>query len=257
KGRKRKRFSSKDSNAPKAPHTGYVRFLNDSREKVRAENPDLPFSEITKILGTKWSSLPISEKQRYLDEAEKDKERYLKELEDYEKSETYKTFVKKNSYKRHRGRREGNYQSDKREDNSGLNIGTPVFTEEFLDENKAREVELRQLRKSNADYEERNAILSKHIEQMKDALQKLESEAEQQRNHNILLENHLEDLRSSLVHCFTNIEIPGIDSPPSINTIDAYMSKLHEVILESPHQHSELLGLIRDTISKIDFPRSV
>ena len=60
---------------------------------------------------------------------------------------------------------------------------------------------------------------------MKDALQKLESESDQQRNHNLLLENHLEDLRSSLVHCFINIEIPGIDSPPSINTIDAYMSK--------------------------------
>ena len=50
----------------------------------------------------------------------------------------------------------------------------PIFTEEFLDHNKAREAELRQLRKQNTEYEEQNAILSKHIENMKAAIDKLE-----------------------------------------------------------------------------------
>ena len=77
---KRKR-QLKDVNAPKAPLTGYVRFLNEHREKFREENPDLPFHEVTKILGQKWSSMSLEEKQQYLDEAEKDKERYQKELE--------------------------------------------------------------------------------------------------------------------------------------------------------------------------------
>lgn len=62
KGKKRKK-PDKDLNAPKAPLTGYVRFLNEHREKVRAENHDLPFHEVTKILGNMWSQLPSQQKQ--------------------------------------------------------------------------------------------------------------------------------------------------------------------------------------------------
>lgn len=42
------------------------------------------------------------------------------------------------------------------------NFDIPIFTEEFLDHNKTRDAELRQLRKINTDYEQQNAILSKH-----------------------------------------------------------------------------------------------
>ena len=62
KGKKRKK-QCKDMNAPKAPLTGYVRFLNEHREKVRNEHPELPFHEITKILGNMWSQLPQQQKQ--------------------------------------------------------------------------------------------------------------------------------------------------------------------------------------------------
>lgn len=62
KGRKRKK-TMKDSNAPKAPLTGYVRFMNDRREQLRAERPDMPFPEITRMLGNEWSKLPAEEKQ--------------------------------------------------------------------------------------------------------------------------------------------------------------------------------------------------
>lgn len=62
KGRKRKK-PMKDSNAPKAPLTGYVRFMNDRREQLRAERPDVPFPEITRMLGNEWSKLPPEEKQ--------------------------------------------------------------------------------------------------------------------------------------------------------------------------------------------------
>ena len=61
KGKKRKR--ARDMNAPKQPLTGYVRFLNDRREKIRADNPALSFSEITKLLGAEWSKLAPEDKQ--------------------------------------------------------------------------------------------------------------------------------------------------------------------------------------------------
>ena len=92
---KKRRKLLKDANAPRAPLTGYVRFLNDHRDKVRSEHPDLPFHEITKILGQQWSNLPQEQKQQYLDEAERDKERYMGELEDYQQSERYKDFMER------------------------------------------------------------------------------------------------------------------------------------------------------------------
>lgn len=60
KGKKRKKVLP---NGPKAPVTGYVRFLNERREQIRTRHPDLPFPEITKMLGAEWSKLQPAEKQ--------------------------------------------------------------------------------------------------------------------------------------------------------------------------------------------------
>ena len=62
KGKKRKK-TMKDVNAPRQPLTGYVRFLNERRDKVRNDNPNMTFSEITKMLGAEWSKLAQHEKQ--------------------------------------------------------------------------------------------------------------------------------------------------------------------------------------------------
>jgi len=42
-------------------------------------------------------------KQNYLDDAEKDKERYLKELEAYHQTEAYKLFLHKQQEKKRKG----------------------------------------------------------------------------------------------------------------------------------------------------------
>lgn len=60
KGKKRKKVLP---NGPKAPVTGYVRFLNERREHMRARYPDLPFPEITKRLGAEWTRLSQNDKQ--------------------------------------------------------------------------------------------------------------------------------------------------------------------------------------------------
>ena len=62
KGRKRKK-PLRDSNAPKSPLTGYVGFMNERREQLRAKRPEVPFPEITRMLGNEWSKLPPEEKQ--------------------------------------------------------------------------------------------------------------------------------------------------------------------------------------------------
>jgi len=72
-----------------------------------------------------------------------------------------------------------------------------------------REAELRQLRKQNTEYEEQNAVLSKHVENMKQAIEKLETEAIIQRQNNDSYLKHLDVLRTTLVASFSRLPLPG------------------------------------------------
>lgn len=264
KGKKRKR--ARDINAPKQPLTGYVRFLNDRREKIRAENPGLTFSEITKLMGAEWTKLPASEKQRYLDDAEKDKERYTKELESYHQTEAYKLFLKKQLNKKAKDDESdchhesingatndilGEHHS--KDDDEMTTFDIPIFTEEFLDHNKAREAELRMLRKQNTEFEEQNAILGKHVDNMKQAVEKLEVEILQHRANNMALQQHLSLLRSTLVTNFSTVSLPNTNEIPTMDTVDVYMSKLQSMILNTPQENEIIISKVRDIISHLNF----
>lgn len=73
----------------------------------------------------------------------------------------------------------------------------------------AREAELRQLRKSNMEFEERNAALQKHVESMRTAVEKLEVDVIQERSRNTVLQQHLETLRQALTSSFSTVPLPG------------------------------------------------
>uniref|UniRef100_T1IIT7 HMG box domain-containing protein n=1 Tax=Strigamia maritima TaxID=126957 RepID=T1IIT7_STRMM len=94
KGKKRKK-QVEASKAPKAPTTGYVRFLNERRQIYKELHPELPFAEVTRILGSEWSNMPSEEKKKYLNEAEADKKRYREELKTYLQSEEYQIHLKR------------------------------------------------------------------------------------------------------------------------------------------------------------------
>ena len=63
KSRRRNRRPRKDENAPRMPLTGYIRFLNDRRETIKMENPNMNFTEVTKLLGSEWSNMLPATKQ--------------------------------------------------------------------------------------------------------------------------------------------------------------------------------------------------
>lgn len=133
------------------------------------------------------------------------------------------------------------------------NFDIPIFTEEFLDHNKTRDSELRQLRKVNTDYEQQNAILQKHIENMKSAITKLESEIMQQEKNNASLNQHLEHLRTTLTTGFSGIKLPGIKDVATLQNIDTYMTNLHSILLENNSQDISLLQTVRDIVGKLEF----
>ncbi|KAL6978216.1 hypothetical protein U1Q18_042305 [Sarracenia purpurea var. burkii] len=90
KGRKRKPPDMSDLKPPKAPSTGYVFYLIDKRKHYK----NLPFHEVTKLLGNEWTKLDKSQKKFYLDKAEIDKKRYREELRVYRKSDAYQTYLR-------------------------------------------------------------------------------------------------------------------------------------------------------------------
>lgn len=83
---------------PKAPSTGYTLYLNEQRKQFK--DSSLPFHEVTKIVGNRWSSLTLAEKKPYLDKAEEDKKRYREELKQYRQSDAYRAYLAKKRKKR-------------------------------------------------------------------------------------------------------------------------------------------------------------
>jgi len=74
---------TKDPNAPKRAQTAWIFYMNDKRDQVKKENPDIAFGEVAKKVSALWSAASASEKSKYEKLAEKDKARYLKENADY------------------------------------------------------------------------------------------------------------------------------------------------------------------------------
>ncbi|KAM6962795.1 LOW QUALITY PROTEIN: SWI/SNF-related matrix-associated actin-dependent regulator of chromatin subfamily E member 1-related [Aplochiton taeniatus] len=256
KGKKRKKVLP---NGPKAPVTGYVRFLNDRREHIRAQYPDLPFPEITKRLGAEWSRLALNDKQRYLDEAEREKLQYAQELKEYQQSEAYQITSAKIIQDK----------KVKREDspsviiNAGSGLGlpkgsdlsrfdVPIFTEEFLDQNKAREADLRRLRKANVEFEEQNAVLQKHIKDMYNAKERLEAELGQDELRTQALHRHLLAIKHTLVNSLSSVALPGTGETPSLGNLDSYLSRLSGALESNPNEHRALLTQLRDVLAHLD-----
>ncbi|KAM3938904.1 SWI/SNF-related matrix-associated actin-dependent regulator of chromatin subfamily E member 1-related isoform 2-T2 [Leptodactylus fuscus] len=259
KGKKRKKVLP---NGPKAPVTGYVRFLNERREQIRTQHPDLPFPEITKMLGAEWSMLPTHEKQKYLDDAEREKQQYMKELKEYQQSEAYKICEEKIQEKKikkesstssattvlngHK-QKAGESQSD-----IFSTFDVPIFTEEFLDQNKVREAELRRLRKMNMEFEEQNAILQRHIENMNSAKERLEQELAQAERQAMILQQQLQTIRQILLTSFSSLPISETGETPTMGTLDVYMTKLHSIIEVNPEQHEKVVIRMKEILSRIN-----
>ncbi|KAL1023013.1 hypothetical protein UPYG_G00035390 [Umbra pygmaea] len=258
KGKKRKKVLP---NGPKAPVTGYVRFLNERREQIRAKHPDLPFPEITKRLGAEWSRLAPPDKQRFLDEAEREKLQYARELREYQQSESYQITSAKIQDKKVKreespsviiNANSSGSAAQKVSDHLSNRFDVPIFTEEFLDQNKAREAELRRLRKANVEFEEQNALLQKHIADMYSAKERLEAELGQDELRTQTLHRHLLAIKHTLVSSLSSVALPGTGETPSLGTLDSYLSRLSGTLESNPHEHRALLAQLRDVLSHLD-----
>ena len=73
----------KDPNAPKRALSSFMFYSNAVRDTVRKAQPNIPFSEVAKVIGQQWRGLTTEDKKPYDDMATADKARYAQEKKNY------------------------------------------------------------------------------------------------------------------------------------------------------------------------------
>lgn len=81
----------KDPNAPKHNVSSFILYCKEARPKLKVSQPTLAPTEVTKVLSQQWNALTTAQKQKYVDLAKKEKERYDREMASYQPSEEFQT----------------------------------------------------------------------------------------------------------------------------------------------------------------------
>ncbi|KAK7195487.1 high mobility group protein tdp-1 [Novymonas esmeraldas] len=81
--KKREKKEKKPDDYPKGALSPYIIFVNESREKVKAENPDMKNTELLAEMGNLWKKISEAEKNRFQKLADEDKKRHEREMAAY------------------------------------------------------------------------------------------------------------------------------------------------------------------------------
>ncbi|KAI9485204.1 MAG: high mobility group box domain-containing protein [Benjaminiella poitrasii] len=90
--RKYHRHAKPDTNAPLKPPSAYVMFSNDVRAELKQQNKS--FTDLAKIIGDRWKNISSENKELYESNAFRAREEYLKKVEEYQKTDSYKKYQK-------------------------------------------------------------------------------------------------------------------------------------------------------------------
>merc|ERR1712071_738096 len=80
---KKKAKKVKDPNRPKRNQSSFFIYSNEVRADVKKENPEAKFGDIAKIISVQYKALSDKDKKRLEKLAAKDKERYQREMAEY------------------------------------------------------------------------------------------------------------------------------------------------------------------------------
>lgn len=81
---KRRSKKKKDPKKPKRNMSAFFLYSNANRSRVKEENPNIAFGEVAKMLSKEFKNISAEERAKYDKLALEDKERYKREMEDYE-----------------------------------------------------------------------------------------------------------------------------------------------------------------------------
>lgn len=80
------KYGRKDRNYPQGPMSGYMAYGKVRRPQLAVADPFMPFGDMTKKISQEWNAMSPEEKEPYTKVAAADKERYLREKAEYQKS---------------------------------------------------------------------------------------------------------------------------------------------------------------------------
>lgn len=126
-----------------------------------------------------------------------------------------------------------------------------IFTDQFLDHNRQMESEVKKLRKLNTDYEQQNSVLEKHVENVRNGIEKTNAEIDEVKHENEILMLYLSRLRQKLSTNFAKLSIPNEPNGATIDNIDKYMCDLNEMAKTNSHGPASL-NKAKDILRKID-----
>lgn len=206
---------------------------NALEDKLRLKNPELK----TKT----EENYPQKKKKKY-DHAELKKKQ--------EKPQLTKTQKKLQSTKTQENLQLTNKSKSEPSNQSSTVIDIPIFTDEFLNFNKAREVEMRKSRKILTDKKEEFSVLQKHIEIMNNTIEKNNHSIEQYRLHEANLEHCLNKYRDQFFNALSHIPLPVYDGViPTVETFDHYMIKLAELMKTT--SDPDLVSNVKEALCKL------
>jgi hypothetical protein len=134
---------------------------------------------------------------------------------------------------------------------SGVDCDLPIFTDSFLEHNKAIEIELKSLRRNNVEIEQQNSVLMKHIENMENGVTKVEAEIAEHKKKNNQLEVYLTKLRCKLSANLSALSWKGNHSHgATVENIDKYLNDLTAEVQKNA-SHSAV-NKARDILKKMD-----
>ena len=247
--KRRKKKHRKDKNAPLKPLNAYVLFLNKNRPRLLLEQPDIEFANVTKKLAAEWAQLSEQEKEPFVKEAADARLKYKEQLLQYKASDAFRSFqqslvsprksdpvsqtspatVTATGQIRRKPGRKPKAASESAAGKTWLspaNGDIPIFTDAFLEHNKVRETELRKLRRLTTEYEEQNAILSKHIDKMRAAEAKLRTEMQEMTERMSAGEEALLRLKQQLVTCLANCSVPRLHAMPASTCLEEFVDQV-------------------------------
>ena len=87
--KKMEEFKNKVFDMPKKPHSAFTLFITDRIPTLKKENPNAPNSELLKKIAKEWQEGKKVDQAMYVKNAEKEKKRFKKQLEEFQKNGYY------------------------------------------------------------------------------------------------------------------------------------------------------------------------
>ncbi|VUZ47860.1 unnamed protein product, partial [Hymenolepis diminuta] len=230
-------------NAPQKPTSAFMYFL---RHQCSQSNDldSLSFNEKRSYASKIWQSMTREQKQVYYDKVRAEQKAYDVKLAEYKKTDEYKQWLVKHENSRTARGKGGKSTKDTNGDADSIDDEfsskfrrIEIFTPEFLDYNKQREMQLRNLRKEVTKQEEETASFSAHIDGLSSANAAMTQQIKLAEESLAQEEKLVSKLYQELTANFSSLQLSNLEFSPRSpskslvsNNIDSYLSKLVELV---------------------------